>query len=170
MYLWSNARCRFCNGSDRRISKNTEKEKTMEQSNSFLGTGWSFPPQFNKASGNVELLSNEADIKNSLQVLLSTRVGERIMQPAYGCNMDVLLFEPINEALITYIKDLVFTAIYYFEPRINPENVTVETTDTEGTLFINVEYTIRSTNSRHNLVFPFYLNEGNLVLNSNGAL
>lgn len=142
----------------------------MDAPNSFLGTGWSFPPQFNKATGGAEMLSDEADIKNSLQVLLSTRVGERIMQPAYGCNMDVLLFEPINEALITYIKDLVFTAIYYFEPRINPENVSIETTDTEGTIYVTVEYTIRTTNARHNLVFPFYLNEGNLVRNSNAAL
>jgi phage baseplate assembly protein W len=137
----------------------------MSGSNSFLGTGWAFPVQFNKLTGTVEMLSEEADIQNSLQVLLCTRVGERIMQPKYGCNMDVLLFEPIDESLISYIKDLVFTAIYYFEPRVNPENVTVEATAEEGTILINVEYTTRSTNSRHNLVFPFYLEEGNLVLN-----
>lgn len=129
----------------------------------YLGRGWAFPPQFNKLTGTVEMLSNEDDIKNSLQVLLLTRVGERIMQPAYGCNMDVLLFEQINESLISYIKDLVFTAIYYFEPRINPDNVTVEATEEEGIVLVNVEYTIRSTNSRNNLVFPFYLNEGTLV-------
>jgi len=141
----------------------------MAAIDSFLGTGWAFPPQFNKQTGGIEMLSDEADIKNSLQVLLKTRVGERIMQPSYGCNMDVLVFEPINQSLITYIKDLVFTAIYYFEPRINPENVTIEATETEGTVQVNVEYTIRSTNSRHNLVFPFYLDEGTLVLNNNGA-
>jgi len=140
----------------------------MATSNSFLGTGWKFPLQFTKASGTVELLSDEDDIQNSLQVLLSTRVGERIMQPSYGCNMDVLLFEAINESLITYVKDLVFTAIYYYEPRINPENVTVEATEEEGMVMVNVEYTIRTTNSRHNLVFPFYLDEGNLVVNNGG--
>lgn len=133
------------------------------EANTFLGRGWSFPPQFNKLTGTVEMLSNEDDIKNSLQVLLLTRVGERIMQPTYGCNMDVLLFEPINESLISYIKDLVFTAIYYFEPRVNPENVTIDPTEEEGMIQVNVEYTIRSTNSKSNLVFPFYLNEGTLV-------
>ena len=140
----------------------------MNTSNSFLGTGWSFPPQFNKHTGTVELLSNEEDIQNSLKVLLCTRVGERIMQPSYGCNMDVLLFEPINESLLSYIKDLVFTAIYYFEPRVNPENVTVEATEEEGVVLVKVDYSIRSTNSRHNMVFPYYLDEGNMVLN-NGA-
>ena len=138
----------------------------MTTSNSFLGTGWKFPLQFTKATGTAEMLSDEDDIQNSLQVLLSTRVGERIMQPSYGCNMDVLLFEAINESLITYVKDLVFTAIYYYEPRINPENVTVEATEEEGMVLVNVEYTIRTTNSRHNLVFPFYLDEGNLVVNN----
>jgi len=141
----------------------------MNASNSFLGTGWSFPPQFNKLTGTVVMISDEDDIQNSLRVLLSTRVGERIMEPSYGCNMDVLLFEPINETLITYIKDLVFTAIYYFEPRIDPENVTIASTDVEGTVMVNVEYTIRSTNSRHNLVFPYYLDEGNLLLNNGAA-
>lgn len=140
----------------------------MSTSNSFLGTGWAFPPQFNKLTGTVAMLSNEDDIQNSLRVLLCTRKGERLMQPAYGCNMDVLLFEPVNTALITYVKDLVFTAIYYYEPRITPEEVKVEATEEEGMVLVTVDYTIRSTNSRNNLVFPFYLDEGNLVLN-NGA-
>jgi uncharacterized protein len=138
----------------------------MNASTSFLGTGWSFPPEFNKLTGTVKMLSDEEDIQNSLSVLLCTRVGERIMQPAYGCNMDVLMFESINEALVTYVRDLVFTAIYYFEPRINPENVMVQAAAEEGTLLVNVEYTTRSTNARHNMVFPFYLEEGNLVMHS----
>ena len=117
----------------------------MSISNSFLGTGWAFPIQFNKLTGTVEMLSDEDDIQNSLRVLLSTRVGERLMQPAYGCNLDVMLFEPIDESLLSYIKDLVFTAIYYFEPRINPEKVTVEATAEEGTVLVNIEYTTRST-------------------------
>jgi len=138
----------------------------MDASNSFLGTGWSFPPQFNKLTGTVEMLSDEEDIQNSLRVLLCTRVGERLMQPAYGCNLDVMLFEPIDETLLSYVKNLVFTAIYYFEPRINPEKVSIEATAEEGTILVNVEYTTRSTNSRHNLVFPYYLDEGNMVLNN----
>ena len=76
----------------------------------------------------------------------------------------MLLFEPIDEALTTYIKDLVFTAIYYFEPRVNPENVSLVTSDLEGIVLVSVEYTTRSTNSRHNLVFPYYLDEGGLAM------
>jgi len=130
----------------------------------YLGTGWSFPPQFSKTLKEVKLISDEADIKSSLEVLLSTRVGERIMQPGYGCNLDELVFEPLNVSLQTYIKDLVFTSIYFYEPRINPENVTLEPVDVEGIVNVTIEYTIRSTNTRHNLVFPYYLNEGNNIL------
>jgi len=130
----------------------------------YLGTGWSFPPQFSKTLKEVKLISDEADIKSSLEVLLSTRVGERIMQPGYGCNLDELVFEPLNVSLQTYIKDLVFTSIYFYEPRINPENVTLEPVDVEGIVNVTIEYTIRSTNTRHNLVFPYYLNEGSNIL------
>lgn len=135
----------------------------MDKITSFLGTGWSFPPQFSKASKEVKIISDEEDIQNSLEVLLATKVGERIMQPGYGCNLDALLFEPINLSLQTYIKDLVSTAVLYYEPRIKPENVTLNSTDTEGVILIEVDYIIRTTNTRHNLVFPFYMEEGTLL-------
>lgn len=131
-----------------------------DETKSFLGTGWSFPPQFSRHSGGAKMISNEEDIKNSLEVLLSTRVGERIMQPKYGCNMDELLFEPLTVSLQTYMKDLVFTALYYYEPRIKPENVTLTASEEEGLVIVTVEYIIRATNTRHNLVYPYYLNEG----------
>lgn len=127
---------------------------------SFLGTGWQFPPQFSRQLRGAVMLSDEADIKNSLEVLLSTRVGERLMQPKFGCNLDELLFEPLNITLQTYIKDLVSTAIFYFEPRIQPDNVTLVAAEEEGVVIMTIDYTIRSTNTRHNLVYPFYLNEG----------
>ena len=60
--------------------------------NSFLGTGWAFPPTFDPVSGTVELVSGEKDINESLNILLSTSIGERVMQPKYGCNMQDYLF------------------------------------------------------------------------------
>ena len=135
----------------------------MDEFKSFLGTGWSFPPEFSRGSGSVKMISDEEDIQNSLQVLLSTRIGERIMQPGYGCNLDEMIFEPMNISLQTYIKDLVSTAIFYYEPRIKPEDVRLSATDDEGVILVEVDYTIRSTNTRHNLVYPFYLQEATLV-------
>ncbi len=135
----------------------------MNQKNqdSFLGTGWSFPPTFIKASKGVKMTSDVEDINSSLEILLSTRIGERVMQPKYGCNLDVLLFEAINTTLKTYVKDLISKAIMYFEPRIKVEKIKIlSDRDTEGLLLINLDYVIRKTNTRHNYVYPFYKNEG----------
>jgi len=127
----------------------------------FLGTGWGFPPQFSKAGTNVFMLSDEADIKSSLEILLSTRQRERIMRPDYGCNLDELLFEPLTTTFKTYIKDLIATAILYHEPRIEVNKIDLDDSgELGGKIVILIDYTIRSTNSRFNFVFPFYKAEG----------
>ncbi len=122
----------------------------------FLGTGWGFPPTFLPGSHTVRLVSDVEDIRESLGILLTTSLGERLMHPTYGCDLRRYLFEPVDTTLATRIRDLVETAILYHEPRIRPECVTLEDRTTEGLLLIHVEYVIRSTNSRHNFVFPFY--------------
>ena len=128
---------------------------------SFLGTGWGFPPQFDNQSGNVAMLSDSEDIRSSLEILLSTRSGERVMLSDYGCHLDELLFEPLTTTMKTYMKDLIQTAILYHEPRIEVNKIElVDTGEVEGRILITVDYTIRATNSRFNYVFPFYLQEG----------
>ncbi len=134
----------------------------METTKSFLGKGWSFPPEFNRGSKNVKMLEDESDIKSSLEILLSTRLGERVMVPNYGCNLDELLFKPLNLTLKTYVTDLIKTAILYHEPRIDLNKVEIDPSDElNGVLLIKLDYTIRTTNSRKNMVYPFYKEEGN---------
>jgi uncharacterized protein len=132
-------------------------------SNSFLGTGWSFPPAFSRDSGTVEMVSNEEDIKQSLNILLSTSLGERVMQPKYGCNLNDYLFDGLDSSTIGYIKDRVANSILYYEPRIIVERIEVTGDDSadllEGKFTISVEYTIPGTNSRFNYVYDFYKNE-----------
>ena len=106
------------------------------------------------------MAENEDDVRQSLHILLSTAVGERILEPKYGCNLRRFLFEPLDTTLRTYIKDVVRDAILYFEPRVVLERVSVEALSGEGQLIIGVEYQIPATNTRTNLVFPFYLREG----------
>jgi len=134
----------------------------MENTNSFLGRGWAFPPAFNRNTHSVELVEDEADILNSLEILLSTRRNERIMLPGYGCNPDELLFKPLDLALKTYLADQIKTAILYHEPRIDVTRVTLEESGMQdGVVLIKVEFVVRKTNSRKNMVYPFYKNEGN---------
>lgn len=133
----------------------------MEYKDSFLGTGWDFPPEFNQNTKQVLMTSNEEDIKKSLEILLSTRLGERIMVPTYGCNLDELLFKPLNLTLKTFVVELIRNAILYHEPRIDALKIDIsETDELEGKLLINIDFIIRSTNSRRNVVFPFYKEEG----------
>jgi len=136
----------------------------MSIKKSFLGTGWAFPPQFDQPAALVSMISDEEDIRSSLEILLSTRPGERVMQPRYGCNLDELLFEPLTTTFKTYMKDLIATAILYFEPRIDVNKIDMdETNELDGKVIISIEYTIRSTNSRFNFVFPYYKTEGTEV-------
>jgi len=129
----------------------------------FLGTGWGFPPTFNKAGRCVEMISDEEDINSSLDILLSTSLGERVMQPTYGCDMKRLLFEPLDTSLKAYIKDLIKNAILYFESRIKLDNIVLVDKQDEGLLVITLEYTVRATNSRYNFVYPYYLGEGSNI-------
>jgi uncharacterized protein len=127
----------------------------------FLGKGWSFPPAFNITSKSVEITEKELDIQKSLEILLTTTVGERVMEPKYGCNMVDLVFEPLNTTIKTIMTDRIKTAILYFEPRIDAQNISLDTTDeTEGLVLIKIDYVVRSSNSRFNFVYPYYIDEG----------
>lgn len=127
----------------------------------YLGRGWSFPPTFSRARGGVEMLEDEADIASSLEILLTTALGERTMLPQYGCNLDELVFESLDTRMKTLMADKVETAILYFESRIEVEQVALDDSrQLEGVILIEVVYRVKATNSRFNFVFPFYKLEG----------
>ena len=133
----------------------------MEQDITFIGRGWSFPPKFNSNTGTVEMLENEEDIASSLEVLLQTIRGERVMLPLYGCNLDELIFESLDTRMKTLMTDKIESAILYHEPRIELEKVTLdESRELEGVILIEIVYRVKTTNSRFNFVFPFYKLEG----------
>ncbi len=135
----------------------------MEENSAFLGTGWSFPPSFNQNTATIEMVSEEEDIIQSLEIILSTRPAERIMQPDFGCDLSQFLFEELSQSLITGIRGIIADAILYHEPRIDLDNIDINESQKEGLLLISITYTVRTTNSRFNLVYPFYLNEAQTV-------
>lgn len=136
----------------------------MQNKNTFLGRGWSFPPSFEKESRSVQMVEEDIDIEQSLKLILSTRPGERITNPAFGCKLFDYIFEPLVDATIFLMKDTIRTAILYFEPRITLNDIVIETDrELEGIIDIKLEYTIRKINVRSNIVFPFYKLEGTLV-------
>jgi phage baseplate assembly protein W len=138
----------------------------MDQSpEQFIGVGWKFPVEFNSGSGDVFMLSGAELIRNSLDVLFATSLGERIMQPDYGSELDQFVFENLSKSIITYMQAVISDAILYGEPRIIVNEIEIDPQVNDGALIeIKVDYTILSTNSRYNYVYPFYLKEGtNLV-------
>ncbi|MBK7565377.1 MAG: GPW/gp25 family protein [Propionivibrio sp.] len=131
----------------------------------FLGTGWSFPPRF--AGGGVVMSRDEQDIQESLKILFGTVPGERFLEPKFGLDMHALMFEPMSTTLRSLMLDRVRTAILIYEPRIKLINLQIDSPDpNEGSLRVLLEYEVRSTNSRFNLVFPFYRTDANEVLGS----
>ncbi len=134
----------------------------MAKDNSFLGRGWSFPPTFNNGPiVGVEMVENEVDIHQSLEILLNTSKGERIMLPDYGCDLQTFLFESINDSKMHLLKEIVRSAIVTYEPRIALNDVIVDYSDyQDGIVRIKLDYTILSSNTRFNLVFPYYKVEG----------
>lgn len=134
-----------------------------DQDKSFLGIGWSFPPEFQRNDGVLELqtVSLEADIKESLSILLATAPGERVMQPTFGCGLKTMIFENVDETAITEMKDLIERAILFFETRIDLDDIYIDTDNIyDGLMEIDIHYTIVSTNTRSNIVYPFYFQEG----------
>lgn len=135
----------------------------MNGDSSFLGTGWSFPPEFSK-HGAVRMVSAEEDIRQSLLILLLTNPGERVLQPSYGCGLKSQVYENINEGTITALKDTITRAVLFFEPRVKLEQIDADQSRClEGFLGLTLVYRIISINTRHNLVYPFYFREGSDV-------
>lgn len=132
----------------------------------FLGKGWSFPPTFDLIARSVIMVEDEEDIKQSLNILLSTSLGERVLRSDFGCGIHTMQFENITTTLLTKIERIIEKAILKYEPRIELENVFfTKSVALQGVLYIHIEYTIRSTNSRMNFVHPFYIKEGTHINN-----
>jgi len=134
--------------------------ESSAQRPSFLGVGWSFPPAFR--DGVVTMTSDEEDIQASLHILFRTAPGERFLQPEYGLDMNELMFEPMSTTLRTFMIDRIHTTILIHEPRIRVVDLRIDSPDPhDGALRILLEYEVRATNSRFNLVFPYYLTNSN---------
>ena len=128
---------------------------------SFLGTGWSFPPSFNKHTKSVDMVSDEIDISQSLKIILFTDLGSRIMRPDFGSDVKNFTFESINKGSIARLSDVVEGAINRHEPRIDLEKVDIDHSNAvDGKLLIQLTFMIKYVNVRTNAVFPFYIKEG----------
>lgn len=127
----------------------------MAEKSTFLGRGWAFPVTFLPEASQVNLVENEEDIRQSLIILLNTTIGERVLRPDYGANMEDLLFEALNVTTATMITNRIKRAILFHEPRVKVEEIDMRPDFQEGRVEVLISYFIISTNNRQNLVYPY---------------
>lgn len=108
----------------------------------------------------LELVEGEDEIRESLVLLFSTRLGERLTNPEFGCAIHDLILDALNTSLKREIEKVIRHAVLLYEPRIDVESVNIEADEPEGIVFVGMEYLIRKVNTRTNIVYPFYKLEG----------
>ena len=131
-------------------------------SKDFLGIGWRFPPGVNERRG-IGLSHYEANIEECIRIILGTAKGERVMRPDFGCDIHEMVFAPNNAETHGLVITAVTEALVRWEPRIMNVNVDAKTDpDDSAQLLINVQYEVRATNNVFNVVYPFYLQKGEM--------
>lgn len=135
-----------------------------DNTDSFLGTGWAFPPAFSRAGGTVATSSDRRDVEEALRILVGTLPGQRVMLPDFGTGMRDLVFGGTDVGSQTLLFDRLRTAVLQYEPRIEVLELSLDDSRiTEGVVELRMAYRIRSTNSRFNFVHPFYRTEGSQI-------
>jgi len=123
----------------------------------FLGVGWNYPTKLTD-DGQIDLARYEESIRQAIWIILGTAPGERLMRPGFGCGIHDLVFAPNSPGTASRVAGEVRRALLDWEPRIDLLSVQVEPQTAEpATLLIRIEYRVRMTNNRFNMVFPFYL-------------
>lgn len=126
----------------------------------ILGTGWAFPPSFDKNGLEAEMLHGGDDVANSIYLILHTKIGERIMRRTFGSNIHELLFEPLNQNMKTYMSATLAEALRLNEPRIVVTDLKLTQEDPfTGKVDISITYTHIKTQTQNNLVIPYQLPE-----------
>jgi len=125
--------------------------------NAFLGAGLAFPLRLD-ASGQLALTTLDQHVRQSIELIIGTVRGERVMRPDFGAGLHELVFEPVSASTVTLVAHEVREALILSEPRIDVLGVTVTPDDRQpGLLRISLSYRVRRTDTMFNLVYPFYL-------------
>jgi hypothetical protein len=134
--------------------------RLLDPAKAFLGVGWAYPVQPNASNTDIAQAAYEEDIRQAVRLILETDHGERVMRPEFGAGLRALAFEPINTTTLALARHQVEEALTLWEPRIDNVTVNVTADPPQGKLMIEIQYRVRLTNTFYNLVYPFYMQEG----------
>jgi uncharacterized protein len=121
-----------------------------------LGKGFAFPLRTTPRGG-LAASGQDQKIRESIQIILGTEVGERVMRPDFGSHLKSLVFAPNTLATASLAQHYVEEALTRWEPRITLEDVAVRNDGANCTLVIDIRYRLTATFERQNLVYPLYL-------------
>ncbi|QFZ21381.1 GPW/gp25 family protein [Saccharothrix syringae] len=122
----------------------------------FIGRGWGFPLRTGPTGG-IGMVDRDREVQEAIRLILGTAPGERPMRPEFGCGIHDLVFASADGATAGHVAREVRAALDRWEPRIEVTDVVVAFDSVDvGTLYIDVRYTLKTTNDQRNLVFPFY--------------
>lgn len=124
----------------------------------FLGAGMKFPPQIDPGTGRFAVSSREQSVRESVYLILMTHQGERWLEPGFGSRMMSYAFMDTSPTTMRILSDELRDMLLRQEPRISEVDVEVDPDARDGCLLVSITYTVAATNTRDNLVFPFYLN------------
>lgn len=126
-------------------------------SRNFLGRGWKYPVEVDRAGG-IGMSELDESIRQSMLIILGTAPGERVMRPNFGCSIHDLVYAPNNLNTASLAAHFAIEALGKWEPRIEEIEARAEPSDDEpNRLDINIKYKVRATNTSRNLVYPFYI-------------
>lgn len=131
-----------------------------KEAKNFLGVGWKFPVSVDETTGRIRMSQHEEDIKEAIGLILMTRKGERMMKPEFGCGIQEYMFTGMDYTTLSQIEEEIRNALMNWEPRITDVEVEVEADKGGASLSIHVDYVVRATNNPFNMVYPYFLSEG----------
>lgn len=115
------------------------------------------------AQGGIAMVENNASVRQAILLLLSTRPGERVMRPDYGCELYRLIFSPNDGTTAGLAIHYVRRALERWEPRIDILQIDADRNLAQAELLdILLVYRVRATQVRETLQFSLRLSGGNL--------
>lgn len=111
--------------------------------------GYSGPTPINSGDGSyVAGIQTATDIRDliraSIERILGTSRGERVMQPRFGANLRKLLFEPMDNFLLEDIKEHMISIVSEQEPRINISNINIKPDIENHSIYISMSYNLKN--------------------------
>jgi uncharacterized protein len=109
-------------------------------------------------SGRVDMVEEDASVRQAILLLLSTSPGERVMRPEYGCSLRHLVFAPNDDTTAGLAIHYVRQALNRWEPRI--EILKLDAGRAEGAgerLTIQLDYRVKATQRRGRAAFDVNL-------------